>query len=153
MGCLTLRRSDRRVSMSVAMDGMLFTHWQYSRKIRISNRTVLKKQRRDSQNTSQNIFIMHYIHSNFNNKLSNMTKLATVLKKPFAFVGNLPNNSIFLPVDKQKLCRFSVIWTCGKKVHVRAKLLMMWFIHNECSFLHIIWNITACTILAIVLAL
>lgn len=43
----TLRRSDRRVSMSVAIDGMSLTHWQYSRKIRISSRTVLNKQRDD----------------------------------------------------------------------------------------------------------
>lgn len=42
---LTFSRSDRRVSMSVAMDGMSLTHWQYSRKIRMSSRTVLRKQK------------------------------------------------------------------------------------------------------------
>lgn len=37
----TLSRSVRRVRMSVVMEGMSFTHWQYSRNIRISSSTVL----------------------------------------------------------------------------------------------------------------
>lgn len=47
---LTLRRSARRVSMSVEMDGMSLTHWQYSKKIRISSRTVLKEHKGYSEN-------------------------------------------------------------------------------------------------------
>ncbi len=59
---LTLRRSDRRVSMSVAMDGMSLTHWQYSRKIRISSRTVLNKQKDDCYNISQTQTFILFIH-------------------------------------------------------------------------------------------
>ncbi len=39
----TLSRSARRVRMSVVMEGMSFTHWQYSRNIRISSSTVLSE--------------------------------------------------------------------------------------------------------------
>lgn len=39
----TLSKSDRRVSMSVVMEGMLSTHWQYSRIILISSNTVLEE--------------------------------------------------------------------------------------------------------------
>lgn len=41
----TFSKSDRRVSMSVVMEGMLSTHWQYSRIILINSNTVLQERK------------------------------------------------------------------------------------------------------------
>ena len=42
----TFNKSDRRVSMSVVTDGILSTHWQYSRIILINSNTVLPKKKK-----------------------------------------------------------------------------------------------------------
>lgn len=39
----TFNKSVRRVSMSVVTDGILSTHWQYSRMILINSKTVLEE--------------------------------------------------------------------------------------------------------------
>lgn len=39
----TFNKSVSRVSMSVVTDGMLSTHWQYSRMILINSKTVLEE--------------------------------------------------------------------------------------------------------------
>ena len=49
----TFNKSDRRVSMSVVTDGILSTHWQYSRIILINSNTVLPKKKRERERDEQ----------------------------------------------------------------------------------------------------
>lgn len=51
----TFSKSDRRVSISVVTDGILSTHWQYSRIILINSNTVLLKKKDDTLDTQKNM--------------------------------------------------------------------------------------------------
>lgn len=93
---LTFSKSDRRVSMSVVMEGMSVTHWQYSRRIRISSRTVLggrREQRRHSWSP-----------------LLERAQLGSA-GLSWTQLDHLPDHGELLPIHQQEVCRLPVLHT------------------------------------------
>lgn len=77
----TFNKSDRRVSMSVVTDGILSTHWQYSRIILINSNTVLPKREREmNQEALKTRKIKLISHTKINTDFGNCSMMGFACK-------------------------------------------------------------------------